>query len=561
MKRILSAISILSACALIFLTVSTAKANVAAVVTVDRADDTNTTAAQVCSSAANDCDLRGAIAKAAPSDTINFDASFFATPQTIILTGTVLTIGKNLTISGTDANLLTVSGNNVSRVFNITGGTVILEKMTITNGKSPTSGSTSTRHGGGFMNVSNLTLNNVIVSNNAGDSAGGGIADISVGDSINSTVTNNISNDTTGGGGGVLIYYSFNKLNLLNTIIAGNFNSLAPDIAVGSSAGTYVSQGNNIIGNNKGTPSTSFTNGPNDQIGSNTMPINALLEPLGNYGGVILAITGETIQTHALLSNSLAVDAGNDCVKTSTCTGLNPQENLTADERGANRVGTVDIGAFEYNTTDFTAALPAGKTGQPYSQTIVPDTTYNGAAYNYCYDGTLPPGLTGIAQCKQANANSSEKNGNPAKAVDSNARGSSKIDAPSAPTALVISGTPTTGGTYTFSITATGNGGSGTTNYSLIITGNAPTAAQISIGGRATTSTGRGIRNIFVRLTDGNGNVRFAYTTTFGYYRFANLEAGETYVITAKGKRFEFAQPSQVLNATEDASDVNFVAR
>ncbi len=89
----------------------------------------------------------------------------------------------------------------------------------------------------------------------------------------------------------------------------------------------------------------------------------------------------------------------------------------------------------------------------------------------------------------------------------------------------------------------------------------APTAASVTISGRALTSTGRGIRNVLIRLTDGNGNARFAYTTTFGYYRFRNVEAGETYVITAKGKRFEFSQPSQILNATEDASDVNFVAR
>lgn len=88
----------------------------------------------------------------------------------------------------------------------------------------------------------------------------------------------------------------------------------------------------------------------------------------------------------------------------------------------------------------------------------------------------------------------------------------------------------------------------------------APTAAQVTISGQAMSSTGRGIRNVFIRLTDANGAVRFATTTTFGYYRFANVNAGETYIITAKGKRFEFSQPTQVLNIGEDTYDINFVA-
>lgn len=88
----------------------------------------------------------------------------------------------------------------------------------------------------------------------------------------------------------------------------------------------------------------------------------------------------------------------------------------------------------------------------------------------------------------------------------------------------------------------------------------APTAATVAISGKAMTSTGRGIRNVLIRLTDAAGAVRFATTTTFGYYRFTQINAGETYVITAKGKRFEFSQPSQVLSVNEDEANVNFIA-
>lgn len=88
----------------------------------------------------------------------------------------------------------------------------------------------------------------------------------------------------------------------------------------------------------------------------------------------------------------------------------------------------------------------------------------------------------------------------------------------------------------------------------------APTAALVTIGGRATTSTGRGIRSVLIRLTSADGTIRLATTTAFGYYRFTEVNAGETYIITAKGKRFEFSPPARVLNVNEDVDDVNFIA-
>ena len=85
------------------------------------------------------------------------------------------------------------------------------------------------------------------------------------------------------------------------------------------------------------------------------------------------------------------------------------------------------------------------------------------------------------------------------------------------------------------------------------------TAASVTVGGRVMTSLGRGIRNVRVAMTDENGNVRTAITGAFGYYRFEDVAAGETYIITATGKRFKFTQSSQVLNVDEETNDVNFV--
>lgn len=84
------------------------------------------------------------------------------------------------------------------------------------------------------------------------------------------------------------------------------------------------------------------------------------------------------------------------------------------------------------------------------------------------------------------------------------------------------------------------------------------TAASVAVGGRVTTSAGRGIRNVMVTLTDSEGVVRTATTGSFGYYHFENVAAGDTYVVSAQGKRYTFAQSSKVLNVEEDKNDVDF---
>jgi len=86
-----------------------------------------------------------------------------------------------------------------------------------------------------------------------------------------------------------------------------------------------------------------------------------------------------------------------------------------------------------------------------------------------------------------------------------------------------------------------------------------PTAATVSVSGRVMTASGRGIRNVVIRLTDSEGNLRTAISNSFGYYRFNDVEAGATYILTATGKRFSFSQPSQVLNINDETDGVNFI--
>lgn len=92
-----------------------------------------------------------------------------------------------------------------------------------------------------------------------------------------------------------------------------------------------------------------------------------------------------------------------------------------------------------------------------------------------------------------------------------------------------------------------------------------PTTGAVSVGvairGRVLTANGgKGIPNAVLTLTDDSGNSKTVRTNPLGYYRFADVPAGETYIITAKNKSYTFAQQSHVLNLSNNVADVNFIA-
>jgi hypothetical protein len=124
--------------------------------------------------------LRQAIldANASPGpDLIRFGHD--ARDGTIVLTGGQLNITDDLTIEGTGADRLAVSGNDASRVFQISLGVAAsIDGLTVTHGHA-------LLRGGGILNAGTLTLSDAVVSDNqvvglpgvgsAVDAFGGGI--------------------------------------------------------------------------------------------------------------------------------------------------------------------------------------------------------------------------------------------------------------------------------------------------------------------------------------------------------------------------------------------------
>lgn len=108
-------------------------------------------------------------------------------------------------------------------------------------------------------------------------------------------------------------------------------------------------------------------------------------------------------------------------------------------------------------------------------------------------------------------------------------------------------------GSYTTFLVCSGTGG-----FRTSTDGNAPTAASVSVSGRVLTGANRGLMNAVVYLTDATGETRAARTNPFGYYRFADIAAGQTVILTVVSKRYQFAP--QVLSVTEQISDFDFAA-
>jgi hypothetical protein len=101
------------------------------------------------------------------------DSINFATTGTITLTSGQLDITDSLTINGPGAKELTLSGNNTSRVFSISGGpAVTIEDLTIANGKATdivlvaSSGLPFTGGGGILVRGGSVTVDHTMFTGN-----------------------------------------------------------------------------------------------------------------------------------------------------------------------------------------------------------------------------------------------------------------------------------------------------------------------------------------------------------------------------------------------------------
>ena len=175
--------------------------------------------------------LRWAITNTPANGTVDFASALKG--QTIALKAGQLVVDKQLTIKGLGVNSLTVSGNNVSRVFYVSGSfatPTLISDMTITKGNAvgpDLSLFGNDNDGGGILNTGYLSLLRVSVSTNkAANGNGGGIynrgtlfiADSTV--SYNNALFSGTSNvNGVGNGGGI---YNAQDLSVYRCAVVNN---------------------------------------------------------------------------------------------------------------------------------------------------------------------------------------------------------------------------------------------------------------------------------------------------------------------------------------------------
>ena len=317
--------------------------------------------------------LRQAVATAAPGDTV----AFGGLTGTIILTSGGIDINKNLTITGSGATSLLISGNNASYIFRILpGDAVAISDLTLFNAVNA------------IDNQASLTLTNTVVRSNTG-SMGAGVTSCYSSTSLTVVNTTFSGNAAVNGGGAIS---ACGAINISGSTFTGNSADYGGAIAVvntgtvaitnstfsGNSAGTtggairtdYVglSIANSTFSGNTASDGWALYRGGepavvvdvrNTIFASSTggsecnAPINGINASNLEYGGAgpavscgvavsgdpmlgPLASNGGATQTLALLAGSTAINAG-------TTIGA-----PTTDQRGIARDASPDIGAYEY---------------------------------------------------------------------------------------------------------------------------------------------------------------------------------------------------------------------
>ncbi len=262
------------------------------------------------------------------------DTILFATglQGTIKLTSGELDVTDSVKILGPGTGKLTISGNNASRVFNLTGSgtSVEIDDLTIAHGSATTTtssllGNDSVTLGGGIAEIGGqLTLKgDVLTSNQAGGllSSGGsqvvgggalaaiGGARVQIQDCL--FIDNRADGQSISAGGAIAVDASAMTVqtstfdtNVAHALLGGSANNLlqgsASGGAIGSTGGSQVVLSQDLFRGNQAVGG-SGTNGSDGQNGGNA--------GFGGFGGAILS-TDNSVFVSAATGASLTIDHG-----------------------------------------------------------------------------------------------------------------------------------------------------------------------------------------------------------------------------------------------------------
>ena len=247
-----------------------------------------------------DGSLRGEIAAAANGDTIEFAGPVHG--QTIALSKGELALTKSLDIEGPVANPVVISGNNASRVLDISSSSAIvtLSGLTITQGTAEGG------FGGGIYNTGALTVSQCTLSGNNAI-YGGGIYNLGTLTVSQSTLSGNLASFF---GGGIT---NAGTLTVSQSTLSGNSAGIGGGIA---NSGTVTVSHSTLSGN------SAVLGGGINNLGTLTISQSTLSGNSADLGGGINNLrTLFVVHDSTICGNSsLAPHEGADLYNTGSCT-------------------------------------------------------------------------------------------------------------------------------------------------------------------------------------------------------------------------------------------------
>ncbi|AYQ33261.1 choice-of-anchor Q domain-containing protein [Runella sp. SP2] len=338
------------------------------------------------------CSLREAIANANNDAATNPDCAAGSGADVIVLNatgtytlgGTELSITSAITIQEGSGVSATISGNNASRVFNIstTNGNLTLNGVTVENGSTTTAGGciqlggssggsltfengvlqncTTTISGGAigsFGNVHSITITNSTLQNNSSGFNGGAISQAGTTSTLTvsgSTFSNNRAG-TAGNAQGGAVYYSTNtggSMSISSSTFTSNLAQSTSSAARGG--GLYFSANAGATGtisttnftSNQSLGGSSENNGGaiyKAGIGLLTLSECGLSSNSANlYGGGIFLNQGDIGMLRSTLSGNVATNSGGGIANVSSGILTLINSTVSGNTAGANGGGIQD---------------------------------------------------------------------------------------------------------------------------------------------------------------------------------------------------------------------------
>jgi hypothetical protein len=443
-------------------------------------------------------------------------------------TGGGIASGGNLTITGSTISGNKVSSNSGDIVFGggiENGGTLTITESTI-SGNSATTTSGGLAGGGGIVNTGTLTITDSTISGNsataAGSGGGGGIVNSSGSFTItNSTISANTADASAGG-----ILNNGGPVNLANTIVSGNsapisanLGGISPNDNGGNQLNLSAAAINLATLGNYGGPTQTMPPLPGsaaicagtvanetaaglttDQRGlpdtNTSYPGYSSGTPCVDAGAVqtsyAMAFTTEppsSISTNVLFTapNIPAVtlsESGSTATEASST--VSSSSGLTAVTLSGTTSATLSAGVGSFS--GLTLSSTTNQTGETLTATLNLNGSLNLTATSNTFNviaitlspTTLNSGTVGVAYSQQITA--SNGTGPYAYAATSGSLPAGLTLTLNGANAGLLSGTPTAGGTFNFTITATDSlSNSGSQAYTLSVSAPTITVAPATL--------------------------------------------------------------------------------